>query len=39
MFYKFLWNEKPDLIKRTKIIQDYASEDLKMLNLTSLFKA
>ena len=39
MFYKFLWNEKPDQIKRTKIIQDYASDGLQMVDLTSFIQS
>ena len=39
MFYKFLWNEKPDLIKKTKIIQDYASDGLQMVDLTSFIQS
>ena len=33
--FKFLWNEKPDKIKQTQIIQDYKQGGLKMIDIES----
>ena len=35
MFYSFLWNNKPDRIKRIKIIQKLEFDGLQMIDLTS----
>ena len=35
MLYGFLWNKKPDRIKRVKVIQSYEFDGLKMLDLNS----
>ena len=37
--YKFLWNDKPDRIKRTKIVQSYKFDGLQMIDLTSFLHA
>jgi len=33
--FKFLWNDKPDKIKQTQIIQDYTRGGLKMIDIES----
>lgn len=35
MLYGFLWNNKPDPVKRLKLIQKYELDGLKMIDLTS----
>ena len=35
MLYRFLWNNKPDRIKRRKMIQKYSSDGLQMTDLKS----
>lgn len=35
MLYGFLWNNKPDRIKRTKAVQKHKSDGLQMIDLTS----
>jgi hypothetical protein len=37
--YNFIWNNKPDKIKRQTIIADYEKGGLKMLDVSSFFKA
>ena len=35
ILYNFLWNNKPDRIKRTKIVQSYEFDGLQMIDLAS----
>ena len=35
MVYKFVWNNKPNKVKRNTIIADYEDGGLKMLNIKS----
>jgi hypothetical protein len=37
--YKFIWNNKPDKVKRMTIIADYEKGGLKMLDINSFLKA
>ena len=37
--YKFLWNNKPEKIRRKTIIADYENGGLKMLDINSFLKA
>jgi hypothetical protein len=39
IFYKFLWNGKPDKIKRNVIINNYEEGGLKLLHIESFCKA
>ena len=39
MFYKFIWNDKPEKIKRTQINQSYKEGGLKMINLEAFIDA
>ena len=39
ILYKFLWNDKPDRIKRAKIVQSYKFDGLQMIDLTSFLHA
>jgi len=39
MFYKFLWDGKPDKIKRNVIINNYEEEGLKLQHIESFCKA
>ena len=39
MMFKYLWNYKPDKIKRMQITQDYQNGGLRMINLDSYIKA
>ena len=38
-FFKFLWNSKPDKIKRSQIAQDYSNGGLKMTNIEFYIKS
>ena len=38
-FYEFLWNNKPDKVKRINITQNYQKGGLKMINLEYFVKA
>ena len=33
MFYKFLWNDKPDRVKRSRIVQNYSLDGLQMVDV------
>ena len=35
MLFRFVWNDKNDRIKRSKLVQGYANEGLKMVDITS----
>ena len=39
MFYKFIWNNKIDKVKRTTITRDYLKGGLKMINIGQFLKA
>ena len=39
MFYKFIWNNKIDKVKRTAITRDYLKGGLKMINIGQFIKA
>ena len=39
MFYKFLWNDKGDKIKRKVMINDYPEGGLKMIDIASFNKS
>ena len=39
MFFKFLWNDKGDKIKRKIMINDYSEGGLKMIDITSFNKS
>ena len=39
MFYKFLWEGKPDKVKRTTIEKEYHKGGLKMINIEHMIKA
>ena len=39
MFYKFIWNNKPDKIKRTIINKPYHQGGLKMIDLGTFIEA
>jgi len=37
--FKYIWNEKPDKVKREKMIQSYSSGGIKVLNIKNHMKA
>ena len=37
--YGFVWNDKPDKVKRKTLIADYSQGELRMLDIGSFFKA
>ena len=39
MFFKFLWNDKGNLIKREGIINEYSGGGLKTINITTFNKS
>ena len=39
LFFKFLWNDKGDKIKRKVMINDYSEGGLKMIDITSFNKS
>ena len=39
MFYDFLWQGRKDLVKRTKMVQDYGVDGLKMVDLSCFIKS
>lgn len=39
LFYKFLWNNRSDLVKRAKITQDYKCDGLRMVDLVSFIRS
>ena len=39
MFYKFLWNNKPDRVRRTKVVQKYQFDGLKMIDLRAFINS
>ena len=39
IFYKYLWNGKPDKVKRDTIYKDYCEGGLKMINVINFEKA
>ena len=39
IFYKFLWNDKGDKIKRKIMINDYSEGGLKMIDIASFNKS
>ena len=39
LFFKYLWEQKPDKVKREVIIQDYEQGGLKMINFEHMFKS
>ena len=39
LFYKFLWNDRSDLVKRGKVIQHYGYDGLQMVDVKSFIKS
>ena len=39
LFYKFVWNDKPDKIKRKQLYQNHSSGGLRMIDLNSFIKS